>query len=300
MAIGFFDGVHAGHRRLLQSLVRNAREKGARASVLTFEPHPDRVIKGQAPPLLTDLEEKKELIASIGVREIVVRGFTPELAALSADEFVERVLWPEFNPAEVYVGYNFTFGRAGSGSPRLLRLWGDRLGFMVREFPPVLLDGEPVSSTMIRGLIEQGDVSRAAQCLERPYSLSGKVVPGDGRGAQLGFPTANIEVPTGRCLPANGVYAIRFELLSQGVVLSGVANLGVRPTFISADRSCSPCLEVHVFDFTGNLYGEAVRVSFIGRIRGEHAFRSAEELKGRIGLDIQEARNLLACPKAMC
>lgn len=317
VAIGVFDGVHIGHVRMLRSMVRACSEKGLRPLALTFDPHPEAVVRGSAPPLLTSLEEKQAAMASLGIEGVIVLEFTKELAAMPPGAFVEQVLWPRLKPAEVCVGYNFTFGRGASGNPEVLREWGARLGFAVRVFPPVMFEGVPVSSTSIRRMIMSGEMDRAARALGRPYSLPGMVVNGDGRGKALGYPTANVAFPPDRCLPMTGVYAVMVEVASvagppgahlelSSAALQGIANLGVRPTFrpkVTGDKGAGtggfgggecPRLEVHLLDFHGSLYGQGVRVFFIARLRDELAFDSAEDLKRQIEADVQKARRVLS------
>lgn len=331
LAIGVFDGVHTGHVQMLRSMVRACSEKGMRPIVLTFDPHPEAVVRGSAPPVLTSLREKQAIMARLGIEELIVLQFTKELAAMPPGAFVEEVLWPRWQPAEVYVGFNFTFGWRASGNPQVLRELGERLGFRVHVFPPVLFEGEPISSTAIRRMIVAGEVERAAQALGRPYSLPGRVVRGDGRGATLGYPTANVLFSQERCVPGVGVYAVMVAVgggtkdvvglhleLPRGA-LQGIANLGLCPTFrpgaaveanrctpdtlpqtvhgtlhSSEQRTEGPRLEVHLLDFQGSLYGQEIRVFFISRLRDELAFASAEDLKRQIEADINIARRVLS------
>lgn len=293
LAIGVFDGVHVGHRKILSEMVAQAGEAGAGSAVLTFEPHPDAVILPTgAPPLLTDLDEKARLIRGLGVGQIHVLPFTRDLARLPAEDFAEEVLCPRFRPARVFVGYNFTFGHRGAGTPELLAQEGGRLGFTVQVFPPITLDGEVVSSTLIRRYMMSGAVEQAARALGRPYQLAGTVVRGAGRGRDLGFPTANLAVPAALCRPAPGVYVVLAGVEEEGPLLPGVANLGSRPTF-ARDGADVETMEVHLLDFDGNLYGRGMRVHFLARLRGEMAFPSPEVLRRQITGDIAAARQML-------
>lgn len=297
LAIGVFDGVHVGHRKILGTMVAQAAAAGASPAVLTFEPHPDAVVNpGGAPPLLTDPGEKARLIHGLGVEQIHVLPFTWEMAMVSAHAFLEDVLQPRFRPARVFVGYNFTFGNRGAGTSDLLGEEGERLGFSVQVFPPVTLNGDVVSSTLIRGYLLGGEVERAARALGRPHLLAGHVVRGEGRGGSLGFPTANVAVPPALCRPAPGVYAVLTEVAGElGPPIAGVSNLGCRPTF-NRDGAGSETLEVHLLDFHGDLYGRELRVHFLARLRGEIAFSSADALRRQIAADVIAARRVIAGP----
>lgn len=292
LAIGVFDGVHVGHRKILSEMVKQAAEAGASPGVLTFEPHPDGVVRPVgAPPLLTELDEKCRLIRGLGVEQVHVLPFTPELARLPAQAFVEDVLQPRFRPARIFVGYNFTYGHLGAGTPELLTLEGRRLGFTVQVFAPITLDGDVVSSTLIRRCLMDGEVERAARALGRPHQLAGPVVPGDGRGRELGFPTANVAVPAALCRPAPGVYVVLVGVDGEEGSLPGVANLGSRPTFSRGETAQT--LEVHLLDFDGDLYGRELRVHFLARLRGEIAFPSPDVLRSQIAADIAATRRML-------
>ncbi len=295
VAIGVFDGVHLGHQAILREMVAQARAGGAVTTVITFDPHPDAVLRPSgAPPLLTTPAERERLIRALGVDEIAVLPFTPDLARLPARSFVDDLLWRRFRPSRVFVGYNFTFGHRGAGNPQLLAERGHRLGFDVQVFPPVKVAGEVVSSTLIRRYLARGEVERAARALGRPHRLPGRVVRGEGRGRALGFPTANLEVPAGLCRPGRGVYLVRVEGAGGGPgPLPGLANLGRRPTFRRADEAAPDTLEVYLMDFSGDLYGRELTVEFLARLRGELVFPSAEALARQIAADVAEARRLL-------
>lgn len=297
LAIGVFDGVHVGHRKILSDMVAQAAAAGASPAVLTFEPHPDAVVNPDgAPPLLTDHEEKARLIRGLGVERIHVLPFTRDLARLSARDFLEEVLQPRFRPARVFVGYNFTFGHRGAGTPELLGREGERLGFTVQVFPPITLGGDLVSSTLIRRYLINGEVERAAGALGRPHLLAGPVVRGDGRGRSLGFPTANVAVPAALCRPAPGVYVVLAEVAGVGdSPLPGVSNLGCRPTF-SRNAAGPETLEVHLLDFEGDIYGRELRVHFLSRLRGEMAFTTPDALRRQIAEDVSAARRAITGP----
>ncbi len=294
LAIGVFDGVHLGHQRLLRALTSRAREAGARSLAMTFHPHPGAVLDpANAPALLTPLDERERLIAAQGVEALVVLPFTAELAHVPAEEFAAGWLAGRIRPASVFVGYNFTFGHRGRGTPDVLARLGAELGFSVEVIPPVRIDGRAVSSTDIRRAVREGRLAAAARALGRPYSLAGKVVPGDGRGRALGLPTANLAVPDGLCWPAAGVYAVQVDV-GEGRLHPGVANIGWRPTFGGRPGEGREVLEVHLFDFSGNLYGRALRVAFVARLREERRFPSAAALRAQVAEDAAAARRLLA------
>lgn len=296
VALGVFDGVHVGHQVILGEMVREARASGAATAAVTFEPHPDAVLNPAGGPCrLTTPEEKARLIRALGVEEVAVIPFTAELARLPARAFLADILRPRFRPSRVFVGYNFTFGHRGAGNPFLLAERGPRLGFTVRTFPPIAVEGEVVSSTAVRRLLLRGEVEAAARFLGRPHRLRGRVLRGDGRGRALGFPTANTSYPAGLCRPARGVYAVRVTLEPEaggaGGVFSGVANLGRRPTFARGGTDAEmDTLEVHLLDFDGDLYGKEIDIAFLCRLRGEMPFPSVEALRRQIALDVEEAR----------
>ena len=271
--MGEFDGVHLGHREVV----------AGSDTVLTFEPHPASVVRpGGGPRLLTTLELKTELIAELGVEELVVVPFDESFAQQEASEFVDRVLVDTLSATHVSVGANFRFGHRALGTAALLAADGR---FETRIVPLVEVDGVPVSSTRIRLLIEEGDVDAAAQLLGAPFRMRGEVVPGDRRGRELGFPTANMVPDPKMTCPAHGIYACRV-----GERLAAV-NVGVRPTF-GADLH--PLVEAFLLDFDGDLYGQRLTVEFIARLRGEQRFESVAELVEQMHRDVDRTRELLA------
>lgn len=273
VAVGEFDGVHLGHRAVM----------AGSDTVLTFEPHPASVVRaGGGPRLLTTLELKTELIAALGVDELVVVPFDESFAQQEASEFVDRVLVEALAATTVSVGENFRFGHRARGTAALLAEDGR---FETRVVPLVEVDGEPVSSTRIRVLIEEGDVDAAAVLLGAPFRMRGEVVPGDRRGRELGFPTANMAPDPKMTWPGLGVYACRV-----GEHLAAV-NVGVRPTF-GADLH--PLVEAFLLDFDGDLYGQRLTVEFIARLRGEQRFERVEELVEQMHRDVDRTRELLA------
>jgi riboflavin kinase/FMN adenylyltransferase len=294
VTIGNFDGIHLGHQAILATVVARAKALSAAAVVYTFEPHPRKVLRpDSAPALLTTLDQKLELIEAAGVEAVVVEPFTAEFAKTAPDVFVRECLHARLAPKEVYVGYDFHFGRDREGSMRLLTELGPRLGFAVTIIPEVEVDEGDVNSTRIRQLLAEGDASLAARMLGRPYTVRGRVVEGDARGRGLGFPTANLAAEN-EVLPAAGVYAGHLRLLDPGDppagrLLPAVTNVGRRPTFAGETLRA----EAHAIGWSGDLYGRRVEVSFAARLRAERRFESAEALRRQIAADVDAARRLL-------
>lgn len=295
VAIGTFDGVHLGHRRLLELCVADARRHGRESVVLTFDPHPLQVLRPVAAPrLLMTPDDRAAHIAALGIDRLVMLAFTPALANEPPAEFVRRHLGERLQAKRVFVGFNFTFGRDGAGTPERLRALGKRWGFTVEVLPAVVCDGRPVSSSAIREAVMAGEMAEAAAMLSRPYYLPGVVVHGDGRGRTLGFPTANVAVPDALVRPRAGVYAVR---LSYGEETAfGVANIGQRPTFHGSDTR----LEVHLLDRSLDLYDQPVRVHFLRYLRPERAFASVVDLQEQIAADIRAARALKEFASPTC
>lgn len=287
VTVGTFDGVHRGHRLVLDRLVARARVAGIRSVLLTFEPHPLQVVNpAAAPPLLTTSDEKSEVLVESQLEYAVVLPFTRALASLAAEQFVDEVLLLRLGMRELLVGYDHGFGRGRSGDADVLRALGKARGFEVTVVPPVQgRDGLPISSTSIRRAIAGGDLGRAADGLGRPYAVAGIVVPGAGRGRTLGFRTINLEAPSPRkLLPPEGVYAIRAQT-AYGA-FGGMLNLGPRPTF----GETATALEAHLFDAEGDWYGSRVRLDFIARLRGTRMFPDAAALSRQLSRDEQAAR----------
>ncbi|HUH12014.1 MAG TPA: bifunctional riboflavin kinase/FAD synthetase [Longimicrobiales bacterium] len=290
VTVGTFDGVHRGHWEVLREVRRRADRTGRRSVLVTFDPHPLRIVRpAAAPPLLTTPVEKKEILAESGLDYAVFLSFTPALSRYSPRRFVEEVLISRLCLEHLVIGYDHGFGRGRSGDVDTLRSIGAELGFEVDVVEAVGAEGAAVSSSAIRGALQVGDVQMAAGGLGRPYSLRGPVVRGDGRGRQLGFPTANVHVEgADKLLPLEGVYAVRGVL--RGGAVDGVLHLGPRPTF----RGSPPSVELHLFDFDADIYGEEIRIDFVARIRPIHRFATAAELVEAIRGDCEEARALLA------
>ena len=287
VALGVFDGVHLGHRAILGAAVAHARATGSPAIACTFDPHPLEVLQPDRAPLpITTLDERLDLIAACGVDETVVLTFTRELAAMEPEAFVKDVLVDRLAARQVVVGFNHRFGRGARGDAALLRELGARGGFSVDVIEPLTVDGVPVSSTAIRSALARGDLDAAVRMLGRPYTLPGKVVAGAGRGRTLGFPTANV-APDRPVLVAPGVYACTVEVAGQS--RRAVVNVGVRPTF--GEQALA--VEAYLLDFSGDLYGQTVRLIFRSRVREERRFSSVDALRAQIADDVETARRRL-------
>ena len=295
VTVGTFDGVHRGHRLVLDRLVAAAKERSLRSVLVTFDPHPLVIVNPvAAPALLTVGQEKHDVLAPRALDEIGVVPFTRELAALEADQFVDQILIRQYGMRELFIGHDHGFGRGRSGDAATLERLGRDRGFRVHVVPAVDgRDGRPVSSTAIRRAIAGGDLARAADGLGRPYSVSGTVAHGAARGAALGFRTLNVETPgPAKLLPPDGVYAVR--VVTQTGTFAGMLNLGGRPTFGDERRM----IEAHLFDVNGDWYGQRVRVEFVARIRDVKKFDGPEALIAQLRDDELAARLLLARARA--
>jgi riboflavin kinase/FMN adenylyltransferase len=295
LTVGTFDGVHRGHRLVLARLAARARENGLKSTLVTFSPHPLEIVNPAAAPLLlTPDEERTEALAGTEVDSIVVLPFTPALASLDAEEFVDQVLIGQLQMSDLLVGYDHGFGRDRAGDVEVLRSLGASRGFGVEVVPPVpRRDAHPISSTSIRRSIAGGDLARAADGLGRHYSVSGVVGHGAGRGRDLGFRTLNVGAPSPRkLLPPAGVYAVHVETPTGA--FSGMMNLGPRPTFGENEMA----LEAHLFDADGDWYGARVRVDFVARIRDTKKFANPAELVKQLARDEQMARVLVGRSRA--
>lgn len=290
VTIGTFDGVHLGHREVLKEITARAVRTGRRSVLVTFHPHPLRVVRPEAAPqLLTIPAEKKELLAESGLEYAVFLAFTPELRQYSARRFVEEILVGRIGMKELVIGYDHGFGRGREGTVETMRELGEELGFMVDVVGEVKVSNDPVSSSRIRKALEAGDVIRAARGLGRPYSLQGPVIQGMKRGRKLGFPTANISVgDPDKLMPLEGVYAVRGRV--GGELVPGLLHLGPRPTF----SGYPPSVELHLLDWEGDLYGKVVRVDFCARLREIHHFSTVEELIDQMKQDVVDGRAILA------
>jgi riboflavin kinase/FMN adenylyltransferase len=288
VAIGMFDGVHRGHQELLRRAVAHARAHGGAGVALTFDPHPAVVLAPDAaPPMLASLDRRLDLLAAMGLDTVVVEPFTAELSRLDRDAFVDQILVGALGARHVVVGWNWRYGHARAGTIETLVAHGTRAGFTVDPVSAVIVDGAPVSSTRIRGLVRAGDLAAAERLLGRRYDVTGMVVAGAKRGREIGIPTANVapEVPV---LAPTGIYPV--WLHTGGAALPGVASLGTNPTFVDGG---AVTLEVHVLDWTGDLYDRRVRVELLGRLRGEEKYDTVEALVAQIRRDISDARSVL-------
>jgi riboflavin kinase/FMN adenylyltransferase len=287
LALGNFDGVHRGHRKILDRVIRVAGERGATSVVMTFDPHPPRVVRpDKAPPLLMTKEQKLEALAAAGVQGAAIVRFTTELSHWDPETFVRLVLVDWLRVSEVWVGANFLFGHDRSGNFSMLRTLGGRYGFRAEKIDPVRYKDFVVSSTRIRRLISEGRVDEASALLGHAYALDGTVVHGDERGRAIGFPTTNL-CTENELLPPYGVYATTVTL--AGVVYASVTNVGVRPTVDSSGR---PVVESHIFGLDRDVYGASIRVGFVQRLRDERRFESLDALRAQIAADCSRARVL--------
>ena len=286
VTVGTFDGVHLGHQEVLDELVHVASERRERSVLVTFDPHPLKVIRpDDAPKLLTTPMEKEAIIAQYGIDVVSHIPFTYELSQYAPERFVKEILMERFGLAHLVIGYDHGFGKGRTGDVETLRAIGTQMGFEVDVVEPFQLDGDNISSTKIRAALQAGDVVAAARGLGRPYSLWGVVVRGEGIGGPgLGMPTANIEIrEEDKLLPKDGIYAVR----ANG--MNGVGHLGPRPTFPGAAAT----IEVHLFDFSGDLYGKTLTLEFVERIRDIEKFRTMRDLAEAMRDDANEARKIL-------
>ncbi|MBN2062153.1 MAG: bifunctional riboflavin kinase/FAD synthetase [Deltaproteobacteria bacterium] len=288
LTIGNFDGVHKGHLVLFDLVKKRAKAIHGKSAVMTFEPHPIKVIKPESgPPLITPTERKLKLISNAGLDIIFCLPFTREFAAISAQDFVKGILVDEVNVKELIVGYDYTFGNERKGGIDLLKQMGKELGFIVHVVEPVYFNNTLVSSTSVRNFILEGNLKEAKKLLGRNYQITGTVTKGAGRGGKIvGFSTANIE-PVNELIPRKGVYAVYVDV--DGINYYGVCNIGYNPTFGNDKFS----IETHILDFDRDITGETIYINFIHHIRDERKFNSVDELSAQIADDIGKAKKLL-------
>jgi riboflavin kinase / FMN adenylyltransferase len=285
LTLGVFDGLHLGHQLIMQTVVARARAVGAVPTVITFEPHPREVLHPEsAPPLLQTFDQKIEALGVLGIEQTIVIHFDKQFAQIRAQDFLRDAVVDRLHAKEVYLGCGFAFGHDREGNIDLLRSVSQSLGFFADEVPEVRLRGRRVSSSRIRELLQQGRVNLARRMLGRPYGVEGRVVRGAERGATLGFPTANLH-PQNRVIPRNGVYVT--ATLIEGQWRRSVTNVGTRPTFESA---AATSVETFAMNYSGDLYGDVVRVRFLYRLREEKKFNSVAELKSQIERDVTRAK----------
>ncbi len=290
MALGYFDGIHRGHQKVISTAKEIADDKGVESAVMTFYPHPS-VVLGKSTPqteAITPLDDKIELIEQLGIDVLYIVKFDTTIAGLTPQQFVDDYIIA-LSVVHVVAGFDFTYGSKGRGTM-------DSLPFHARNhFSQTVIDkvsqhDEKVSSTLIRSYIREGAVQDVKAVLGRNYTVKGTVVQGDQRGRTIGFPTANVDLKDEYLVPATGVYAVRMK--TEGSWMSGVCNVGYKPTFYD-EKPDQPSLEVHVFDYSGNLYGSSVEVEFHQKIRGEVKFSSVDDLIAQIGQDAKNARGIL-------
>lgn len=288
LTIGVFDGVHAGHRYLLEKLQQRAAEKKMLSGVVTFNPHPQSVLHPRNRlPWLSNLEDRVQTIQELGIDIVAVLTFTHDLAKLSAKEFISLVK-KHLKMRGIMVGPDFALGRGREGNIPLLRTLGRKIKFSVEVIPPYTINGEVVSSTLIRQALIQGDMRRVERLMGRYFYLRNKVITSDKRGRVLGFPTANLDIKPQQALPINGIYATIVQVDSKQ--FPSVTNIGIRPTFGEGEKR----VETHLLNYKGDLYGKEIRVEFVQKLRDEQRFPSVEELKIQIEKDIREVETILA------
>ncbi|MEZ7197718.1 bifunctional riboflavin kinase/FAD synthetase [Pseudodesulfovibrio karagichevae] len=293
VTIGNFDGVHKGHQKLIALACERSKARDLISVVVTFDPHPLRVLRSdRTPPFITLTEQKIELLSQYGPQVCLLLEFTMDMARLSPEEFVKTYLVDGLNVKDMIIGYDYHLGKGRAGNFETLCELGRKYGFTVDRLDPVTIDNAIVSSTRIRDLVQAGHVWAVRPLLGRFYQVKGEVVHGMNRGGKLlGFPTANLKL-VDELFPKPGVYAVWAEV--DGAVYEGVANIGLNPTFGNETLS----VEAHLLDFSGDIYGDQIRVHFVQRIRDEKKFNSLEELKDRIARDVELGRKILAQPEA--
>jgi len=287
LTIGVFDGVHLGHKYLISQLTELARQQSLLSGVVTFHQHPQEILSPQTKlPFLTDPARRANLLKNEGVEAIITLSFIRELAQLSARQFVS-LLKKYLRMRGIVIGPDFALGRNREGSPNTLRTLGQDMNFSVTVIPPIMVNGEVVSSTAIRRTLADGDMKRVVNLTGRPFSLHGRVITGSGRGIELGFPTANLDVDSEQALPAEGVYATWAYIDDKAY--QSMTNIGKRPTFGGSERT----IEVYVLNYHSDLYGRELKIDIIDRLRDEKQFDTVEELKKQITEDVKQGRTIL-------
>jgi riboflavin kinase/FMN adenylyltransferase len=287
LTIGVFDGVHAGHRYLLERLQQRAAERNLLSGVVTFNPHPQSVLHPDNQlPWLSNLEDRVATLQQLGVNIVAVLTFTAQVAQLSARDFMS-LLKECLSMRGIMVGPDFVLGRSGEGNINLLRTLGNEMQFSVEVVPPHTINGEVVSSTLVRQALAQGDMRRAETLMGRHFYLKGKVVTSDKRGRVLGFPTANLEIKAQQALPDNGIYATITQV--DGKAFPSATNIGIRPTFGEGRKM----VETHLLGYKRNLYGKEIKVEFVQKLRDEKRFTSSQELRRQIEEDVRKVQALL-------
>lgn len=288
VTVGNFDGLHLGHRQILRRVVERAKQTGNLGAAITFDPHPTQFLRPEnAPLLITTIAQRLAAFERLGLDAALVLRFDAALAKFTPEEFVAQVLQQTVHAREILVGANFRFGHKHAGDVALLEQLGKRSNFSVEIVPPVEVSGQPVSSTRVREAVQQGHVEEAAQLLGRPFELTGKIVPGEGRGSKIVFPTLNL-APEQSLLPARGVYATTSQIADGS--FPSVTNVGVRPTFNGSGLT----VESHLLDYSGEHRRGSLAVQFLKRLRDEQKFPSVEALRAQISRDIETARSYFA------
>lgn len=297
ITIGTFDGVHIGHRKILKRLIREAKSNNLRSTVLTFFPHPRMVLQKDTDiKLLNTIEEKTKILENLGLDNLIIHPFTKEFSRLSAIEFVRDILVNSLKTKKIIIGYDHRFGRNRNANINDLIAFGSSLDFEVEEIPVQEINEVSVSSTKIRKALEAGDVHIANEYLGYPYMLTGMVQKGKGLGKQLGFPTANVNIEAAyKLIPKNGVYIVQSTIDNQ--IIKGMMNIGHNPTVSNPENLTSAesqNIEVHFFDFDGDLYGQKIQIDILARIRDEHKFESIDALKDQLQKDKQTSLSMLS------
>lgn len=287
LTIGTFDGVHLGHQKILTNLIAEANRSNWRSALLTFEPHPQTIIRPERKPqirILTTIDEKRGVLEKLGLNVLIVAKFDIALASKTGEEFIREILVHKIGMAKCIIGHDHVFGKNRSGDYELMVSMSRSNNYTVEQIETFLHEGTVVKSTLIRNLVREGDIEKANEFLGRPYILSGKVIKGDGRGRTIGFPTANILVHPLKIIPKSGIYACRVVVHERSY--KAVTNIGSRPTFTDGGEDV---IEIHLIDFDKNIYGENIQTEFLYRIRDEIRFNSGDELKKQISADIKTA-----------
>lgn len=288
VALGTFDGIHYGHQKIIDKTINSANKFGCESALFSFTPHPLQVVAPkQAPRLITSWKQKCRILSQLGLDKLYLEEFSFKFSKLNFERFVKNYLVNDINAQKVIVGQDFKFGYKGLGDTRKLRKLGEKYGFEVEVLEPVTIEGQVVSSTHIRELIRSGRVGKVKTYLTRNYFLVGQVVNGDKRGRKLGFPTANLKPTVNYVIPKSGVYATYVYINEEQLI--GVVHLGTRPTFDKDEFT----IEVHIFDFAGDIYQQEIEVEFVERLRDELSFANQKDLINQIKLDITRAKNIL-------
>ena len=288
LTIGSFDGVHLGHQHLIRELNHNAHRANAKSTVLTFHPHPSVVLRGRKGPFyLTTPFEKVDLLDQLGTDIVVTHPFTYEVSQSTAREYI-TYLMEHLGFRQLWVGFDFALGKGREGNVAYLQKLGEELGYQVKVIQPVKLGGKTISSSLIRQMITDGDVSQASKYLGRSYRLEGEVVHGDGRGKSIGIPTANLDTGDEKIIPAAGVYACQARVF--GEIHPAAVNIGTRPTFNSGDQYSH--VEAHILDFSKDLYTQRIAIEFFSRLRGEVKFTTIDDLIVQVHADIEQTRQI--------